>query len=149
MAQIPCTAMFRVFQPNEGFRNRCPRVLVVCSGAHTHPMPLLSRAPPLVQQTISNILDNIKDELPDLTPRRFLRHPLLQSFLCSKFPSKTSPSLIDIHPSLANRDYVRMLIHNAKHQRFPKGTGWPGPSIFANLKIRAISDTELFQACFT
>jgi hypothetical protein len=45
------------------------------------------------------------------------------------------PSLIDLHPSLANRNYLHMLIQNTKHERFPKGTRWSGVLILVIYKL--------------
>lgn len=110
----------------EAYRSHCPRVLIVCSGAHTHPIPLLSRPPLSTQHALTSILDNIKHELSDMTPRRLLRHSALQQYLRSKFPTVPSPSLVDVHPSLANRDYLRAMIQKVQKRHFPEGTGWEG-----------------------
>lgn len=130
MIRIPCRSKFRIFQPFEEYRARCPRVLVICFGEHPHPIPLLTRAPRPVYSALMAILDNNYRDLPDLTPRQFIRHPSVNGFLKTMFPDKVSPSLIDVHPSLANRDYIGTLIRKAQNNYFPEGTGWKGKLIF-------------------
>jgi hypothetical protein len=72
------------------------------------------------------LLQNLREDLPDITPRRFLRHPAVKSYLHQKFPKIISPTLSDLHVSLANRSHLRAFILQVKEQCFPAGTGWEG-----------------------
>ncbi|KAG6818895.1 hypothetical protein H0H93_000513 [Arthromyces matolae] len=126
MQHLECSSKFRVFEPLESHRNSCRKVLVVCSGRHYHPYPLLTRTPPRIHDEILSILKNITHDLPDLTPRRFLRHPVTTAYLRSRFPQQEMPTLVDLHPSLANRDHLRSYISKAQTACFPHGTGWEG-----------------------
>ena len=65
-------------------------------------------------------------DLADLTPRRFLRHPLLKNYLREKLLEVPSPTLSDLHVSLANRERLNWYISEAKSLHFPDGTGWQG-----------------------
>lgn len=123
---MPCESKFRIFEPIEEYRVHCPRILVICHGEHPHPIPLPTHTPRHVQKLLAQLLESIASDLPDLTPRRFLRHPSTQSFLKNMFPKHPCPTLIDLHPSLANKDHLRVFILKAQAIHFPDGTGWEG-----------------------
>ncbi|KAJ7237113.1 hypothetical protein C8J57DRAFT_1087798 [Mycena rebaudengoi] len=55
----------------------------------------------------------LAEDLPDITPRRFIRHPIVQSFLTSKFPFLVCPTLADWHVSLSNRSHIKAYIKQA------------------------------------
>ncbi|KAJ7110250.1 hypothetical protein C8R43DRAFT_904473, partial [Mycena crocata] len=61
-----------------------------------------------------------------LTPRRFIRHPIVKSFLQQRFPKINAPTLIELHTSLANRAHLKSYITQAKADLFPYGTSWKG-----------------------
>ncbi|KAJ7899500.1 hypothetical protein B0H14DRAFT_2331766, partial [Mycena olivaceomarginata] len=61
-----------------------------------------------------------------LTTRRFLRHPLLKSFLAKKLPNLLDPTLSDFHISLANHSHVKSFIDQVRQELFSKGTSWAG-----------------------
>ncbi|KAJ3709702.1 hypothetical protein C8R42DRAFT_598164, partial [Lentinula raphanica] len=65
--------------------------------------------------------------------RRFLRHPILQSFLSTRYPMLRNPMLSDLHISLSNRSHLKVYIEHAKNTHFPEGTGWKGtlPTLLA------------------
>ncbi|KAK7050219.1 hypothetical protein R3P38DRAFT_2431148, partial [Favolaschia claudopus] len=93
MKRLECSSKFRVFEPKEEFRRACPMVLVVASGPHPHPVPLPTKTPPNVRTKLMELLGMLSEDLPDITPRRLIRHPLVQSFLTSKFPLIICPTL--------------------------------------------------------
>jgi hypothetical protein len=126
MTRLECSVKYRVFQPTEDFRSECPFVLITSQGVHTHPIPLPTRTPPTVRAQIFQLFDNLAEDLPDLTPRRLLRHPILKGFLVSKFPLIVRPTLSDLHISLANRSHLKAYIKQAKEFHCPFGTGWKG-----------------------
>ncbi|KAJ7261653.1 hypothetical protein C8J57DRAFT_1634758, partial [Mycena rebaudengoi] len=99
-------------------------VLVVCHGAHTHPIPLPIKTPPSIRDDIFELLKTLDHDLPDLTPRRFLRHPTTNTYLHKRLPGIPNPTLLDLHPSLGNRDHIRVYILQAQESIFPVGTGW-------------------------
>lgn len=123
---MSCEAQIRIFEPLEEYRARCPYVLVTSGGLHTHPIPLPQKTPPVIRKEIYKLLESLDKDLADLTPRRFLRHPVLQSYLKERFPEIPSPTLSDLHISLANREHVSHYIEQAKEDHFPAGTGWEG-----------------------
>ena len=126
MEQLPCWSIVRVYEPLEEYRSACPRVLVICRGAHTHPIPQPLKTPPLIRLQIFKLLQTLGQDLSDLTLRRFLRHPTVCSYLHNKLPYISHPSPSDWHVSLANREHLRIYIEKAKHKAFPEGTGWQG-----------------------
>jgi len=126
MITIPCRSQFRIYQPLEEHRQACPKILVVCTGAHSHPVPLPAKTPSSIRSKIFQLLYDMDYDLPDMTPRRFLRHPTVTQFLVTQLPNITNPSLSDLHISLANRDHLRSYIQNAKASAFPFGTSWKG-----------------------
>ncbi len=74
-----------------------------------------------------DLLQQMDEDLPDLTPRRLLRHPIIKSFLAKKFPSMINPTLADWHVSLSNRSHLKAYIKQARELHYPFGTGWAGP----------------------
>ncbi len=68
---------------------------------HPHPIPIPLKTPLHVQKELRKILESLDDDLADLTPRRFLRHPALKVYLASHFPLVQNPTLCDLHISLA------------------------------------------------
>lgn len=121
-----CDVKIRVFEPLAEYRADCPYVLVTLAGSHHHPIPLPQKTPPVIRRELDRLLGNLEDGLADLTPRRFLRHPILRNYLHERFPEIPSASLSDLHVSLANRAHVKWYINQAKLKHFPKGTGWEG-----------------------
>ncbi|KAJ2911744.1 hypothetical protein MD484_g8674, partial [Candolleomyces efflorescens] len=121
-----CECTFRYFQPTLENRKKCPWSLLTCHGPHTHPIPVLSKTPRVISSSILDLLRSMKDEIPDMTPRRFIRNPSVHSFLRNRLPSIQDPLLSDLHPSLANRDHLKNYITQVKAEFFPNGTGWKG-----------------------
>ncbi|KAJ7813542.1 hypothetical protein B0H14DRAFT_3749798 [Mycena olivaceomarginata] len=107
-------------------------VLVVVKGVHQHPIPLPSRAPPKIRAELLELLPQFGEDIPDLTTRRLLRHPLLKSFLGKKLPNALNPTLSDRHISLANRSHIKSFIDHVRFELFPKGTAWAGALYFFN-----------------
>lgn len=135
MRRVNCQTAFRVFEPLEDYRAVCPRVLVVCRGSHSHPIPRPSKTPPLIRFQIFKLLEGLGTDLADLTPRRFLRHTTTLSHLQNTFPRIPNPTLSDLHVSLSNREHLRVYIERAKAEAFPEGTGWEGTSYFLPIQI--------------
>jgi hypothetical protein len=126
MLHLSCHSKFRVFTPLPSYRRACPFVLIVTKGEHPHPVPLPTKTPPSIRNELMVLLENLGPDLPDLTPRRLLRHPILKTFLATKFPSIICPTLSDWHVSLANRDHLKAYILHALELHFPFGTDWMG-----------------------
>lgn len=126
MLRLPCECRFVLFEPLTAYRKVCPFALLVVHGAHHHPIPLPTKTPPRIRKQLVNFLSTLAEELADLTPRRLLRHPALHSFLKSEVPDTSSPTLSDLHISLANRAHLKHYITEVKQQCFPVGTGWEG-----------------------
>ncbi|KAJ6529593.1 hypothetical protein B0H19DRAFT_1214481 [Mycena capillaripes] len=110
MVHLECDVKFRIWWPVD--RTKCPYALVTSRGTHRHPIPLPEKTP--------------NADLPDMTARRFLRHPAVKSHLFTLFPNVTNPTLSHLHPSLANRAHLSAYIARAKKEHFPEGTDWKG-----------------------
>ncbi|KAF8076821.1 hypothetical protein FPV67DRAFT_1715254 [Lyophyllum atratum] len=126
MQRLPCHVRYRVFEPLEAFRDACPFVLVISKGLHCHPIPLPQKTPPHVQAVLAHLLGRLGTDLADLTPRRFLWHPVVKNYLEEVLLDIPSPTLSDLHISLANRERLDWYIEKEKCSRFPSGTGWDG-----------------------
>ncbi|KAJ3827330.1 hypothetical protein F5880DRAFT_1474690 [Lentinula raphanica] len=57
---------------------------------------------------------------------KFIRHPIVQSYLTSRFPLLQNPMLSDVHISLSNQSHLKAYLDRAKKVHFPEGTGWTG-----------------------
>lgn len=140
MISHPCTTKFALYEPLEIYRRACPYVLVVCKGVHHHPIPLPTKTPPQIKADVIQLLKSTDGDLADLTPRRFLRHPILKAYLKEKFPTILNPTLCELHSSLANREHLRLYIKSAKVDLFPEGTGWKGvfPQFILDISLKYI-----------
>ncbi|KAJ7122259.1 hypothetical protein C8R44DRAFT_622063 [Mycena epipterygia] len=120
MERLKCEVKFRVFEPLEEFRSECPYVLITPSGAHTHPIPLPTKTPSTIRTQVFQLLEELSEDLPDITPRRFLRHPIVRSFLAGRFP------------------HIPTYIKQIKELHCPFGTGWE-----AIEHLKALQDRDL------
>ncbi|KAJ6588090.1 hypothetical protein B0H19DRAFT_921880 [Mycena capillaripes] len=150
LVHLECRCRFRVYEPVEDYRIACPFLLVISQGVHSHPIPLPEKTPPRIRGEIFKLLEGLGEDLPDITPRSFLRHPTLLSYLRQKFPGIQTPTLSHLHSSLANRAHLSAYIEQAKKIHFPKGTDWKGafqfatsfPSLTCDHYIRTILDLD-------
>ncbi|KIJ69922.1 hypothetical protein HYDPIDRAFT_78824 [Hydnomerulius pinastri MD-312] len=144
MVSIPCHSLFRIYQPLQEYRQSCPKILIVCSGLHTHPIPLPTKTPAVIRSQILSLLFEMDYDLPDMTPRRFLRHPNVRKYLQTYFPSMVNPALSDLHISLANRDHLRSYLRQGKKAAFPFGTGWRGLLNLKEIQDRTLPDHQRY-----
>lgn len=124
-----CHCTFREFEPLEEYRSFCPYILITSKGPHSHPIPLPQKTPARVKLELTSLFEKLDVDLADLTPRKFIRHPIVQYYLSSRFPMLRNPMLSDLHISLSNRSHLKVYIEQAKKVRFPRGTGWKGRSL--------------------
>ncbi|KAJ7776748.1 hypothetical protein B0H14DRAFT_2401533, partial [Mycena olivaceomarginata] len=82
--------------------------------------------PSHIRSKLMDLLKDLDDDLPDLTPRRLLRHPIIKVFLSKSLPTLFNPTLADWHVSLANRSHLKAYIRQAREFHYPFGTGWRG-----------------------
>ncbi|KAJ7730898.1 hypothetical protein DFH07DRAFT_756061 [Mycena maculata] len=142
MERLGCCVKFRVYEPLEEFRTQCPYILITSSGAHTHPIPLPTRTPPSICAQVFQLLEDLGEDLPDITPRRFIRHPIVRAFLTSKFPQIPRPTLSDLHISLANRSHLKAFIKQIKELHYPLGTGWEAVKHLKRLQDAGLPPAE-------
>ncbi|KAF9029442.1 hypothetical protein BDZ89DRAFT_1249203 [Hymenopellis radicata] len=121
MIHAPCQVKFRMWEPTAEYRSRCPFILVTVRGLHEHPVPLPQKTPPRLRNVLFDLFQKTGSDLADLTARRFLRHPILLSFLKEAFPTATSATLADLHKGF-----------------YPFGTGWKGI-----VRLKALQDEHL------
>jgi hypothetical protein len=95
MLQLCCSSKFHIFELLEEFHSECPQVPVVCRYPHTHPIPLPTKTPSLIRSQILSLLESLDQDLPDLTPCRFLRHPTVCTYFNQRLPDVPNPTLSD------------------------------------------------------
>ncbi|KAJ6564612.1 hypothetical protein B0H19DRAFT_941881 [Mycena capillaripes] len=88
MCVIDCQVKFRAWFPID--RKECPYVLITSQGIHRHPIPLPEKTPTAVRSQLLTLLQNLRHDLPDMTARRFLRHPAVKSYLYMKLACTVS-----------------------------------------------------------
>lgn len=107
--------------------------MTVGHGVHQHPIPLPLKTPPSVCSEVLGLIGSLGLDLADMTPRRFMRHPIVLDHLRKRFNQIMSPTLINLHPSLGNKSHLKSYITDMKLKRFPLGTGWDGESFWLRL----------------
>ncbi|KAJ6467458.1 hypothetical protein DFH09DRAFT_1254258 [Mycena vulgaris] len=142
MESLTCDWSVKAYVPLMEYRAECPKILVVVKGVHRHPIPLPTKTPQAVKAEILELLPRFQEDLPDLTPRRFLRNPIVKSFLALKFPNILNPTLSDLHISLANRSHLKAYIDQVRKALFPHGTDWKDRYIRCVVDL----DANLFTA---
>ncbi|KAJ7830070.1 hypothetical protein B0H14DRAFT_3715963 [Mycena olivaceomarginata] len=142
MERLPCSVRFRVIEPLDEYRVDCPYILITSSGPHTHSIPFPSKTPPVIRAKVFELLEALGDDIPDITPRRFLRHPIVKSFLTAKFPHNPQPTLSHLHISLANRSKIKTYIKRIKEIHCPFGTTWKGIFLHEHLAVEHLKEIQ-------
>ncbi|KAF9503973.1 hypothetical protein BS47DRAFT_1444915 [Hydnum rufescens UP504] len=119
-----CKSQFRLIVPIDLVS--CPRILLLCSGAHHHAIPTPTSAPPMELSTLRTLLLRTGENLSSMTARGAMRDPIINRLLSLILPHITEPSLGDLHISFYNRSYLGRMIQKTKDEVFPDGTGWDG-----------------------
>lgn len=150
MVRLPCETKFRIHEPLEKYCASCPYILITVAGEHPHPIPFPQTTPPAMRSEILGLLDSFGDELLELTPSKFWEHPLVDSFLRRRFPERRcTPSLSDLHISLANRSHIVTYINEAKKRRLSSRTLGEGKGLLtANSSGPLTSISALQQVWF-
>ncbi|KAJ6606289.1 hypothetical protein DFH09DRAFT_1299558 [Mycena vulgaris] len=138
MQRLECSVVYQMWVPLETYRSQCPYILVTSKGAHQHAIPLPEKTPRPVRAQILKLLKNLCEDLPDMTPRRFLRHSVVKAFLYERFPDHQCPTLSTLHCSLTNKSHIGSYISRAKKEHFPQGTDWEGV-----LHLKVLQDEQL------
>lgn len=126
LMSLECTCRFREYEPLEKYRAVCPYFLITTKGPHSHPIPLPEKTPRMVKAELGKLFERLEVDLADITPRKFLRHPIVRSYLSTTYPLLRNPMLSDLHISLSNRSHLKVYLDTAKKTYFPDGTGWKG-----------------------
>ncbi|KAK7053091.1 hypothetical protein VNI00_004412 [Paramarasmius palmivorus] len=135
--QLPCESTFEVYQPHAEYRRKCPKILVICRGPHSHPIPISCKTPTSVRSRLIAFFKTL-DDLPNLTARRLIRSDSAKVFLQKELPLLNHPTFIDLHCSLNNRDHLQAIINYAQNTVYPQGTAWQGL-----LYLKAVEDRTL------
>ncbi|KAJ6456200.1 hypothetical protein C8R45DRAFT_1056526 [Mycena sanguinolenta] len=98
LVRVECSCTVKIYEPVEEQRESCP----FFTGHSSRCSPLPEKTPKKIRDDIFNLLAGLSEDLPDMTPRGFLRHPTVQAYLRDKLPDQ------------------------AQSMHFPKGTGWEG-----------------------
>ncbi|KAK7032463.1 hypothetical protein VNI00_013021 [Paramarasmius palmivorus] len=131
MEKTKCGVKFHVYTPVEELRDQFPYTLMIVRGTHYHPIPLPTKTPPRLREQIFDLLGSMSEELSELTPRRFIRHPIACAHLKKVFPNNPNATFGNLHPSLSNHSHLASFIKAVKSEVFPKGTGWEGAFKYA------------------
>ncbi|KAG1760684.1 hypothetical protein EV702DRAFT_1053394 [Suillus placidus] len=124
-----CQSKFDIFVPVDLVA--VPRIVIMCRNPHSHPPPAPIKTPPPLVDLFRLLLLDMDWELADATPRRILCDSGFMQGLCTAlgWTSDCSPSLADLHPSLANLDHVHRLIYKFRRDKYPMGTGFQGAKL--------------------
>ncbi|KAJ7833663.1 hypothetical protein B0H13DRAFT_1520011, partial [Mycena leptocephala] len=139
LCHLECHIKFQIWYPVEEECVNCPYALVTSRGIYTHPVPLPEKTPHGIESQILSLLVNLH---PDMTARRFLRHPAVKAFLYSRFPDIQNPTLCHLHPSLANRNHLSAYISQVKKDYFLHGTDWKGVAHLKRLQDEHLPKEE-------
>ncbi|KAJ3859292.1 hypothetical protein EV359DRAFT_75667 [Lentinula novae-zelandiae] len=77
LISMGCSCTFREYEPLEEYRSFCPYVLITSKGPHSHPIPLPQKTPTKVKLELTSLFEKLEVDLADLTPRKFMRHPIV------------------------------------------------------------------------
>ncbi|KAF9011576.1 hypothetical protein BDZ89DRAFT_1119143 [Hymenopellis radicata] len=139
-----CHCKFAVWKPLAEYDAECPYVVVISSNKHRHIPPLPMRTPINIRADILQLMKSLEVDLPDLTPRGFLRHPTVKTFLRNRIPNLAEPLISDLHPSLSNRDHLRAYLRDVQRDSFPQGTGWESILHAKHIQDNTVSRTERY-----
>ncbi|KAK0437715.1 uncharacterized protein EV420DRAFT_1280541 [Desarmillaria tabescens] len=128
MVALSCNAKFTAYIPLPEYRDQCPHTLVVCHSPHNHPIPLPTTTPEPIRQSLKTMLLSLEQELPDITPRRLLQHPLFWSYLAVQIPDMPLPMATDLHLAIV--------------MQYPNGTGWNGIKSLLDIQNRTVPSKE-------
>lgn len=107
-------------------------IAIVCRRPHNHPPPEPCKTPEPYRRILYHILQGMGRRLAGASCLGVSRDPqviaLLRGYLNWPSESLLDPTLIDLHPSLANLDHLEYLIKIIKSRDFPDGMGWKGSS---------------------
>lgn len=145
LQRLPCTSTLTIYEPLLAHRSECSKVLIVCSGVHTHPIPIPARTLSAISTKLVKFLMELED-LPNLTPRRLLGSDATKFLLRKELPHLQNPTFPDLHPSLGNLDHLQVYIQYAILSVYPHGTGWEG--LFPIPYCYSIN-SPIFQVYFT
>ena len=124
MDSVSCTALLRIYTPQN--LSRCPRILILCKGPHTHPLPIPASTPVPIQAILQQALLGTGIELGQMTARRAMIDNSIRAALRTVLPHLDEPMLGDLHISLYNKAHLSKLIEKVKLEVFSCGTEWEG-----------------------
>jgi hypothetical protein len=131
MESVSCSAILWMYTPLD--LSHCPHVLLLCKGAHTHPLPIPASTPGPIQAILRQALLRTGIELGHMTPRRAMINPSIGTVLRTVLPHLADPTLGDLHISLYNKSHLSSLIEKIKHEVFAMGTDWEGRFIVCEI----------------
>ncbi|KAE9409612.1 hypothetical protein BT96DRAFT_984669 [Gymnopus androsaceus JB14] len=119
---------------------------MTCRTAFNHSAQRLTchKTPRLVKLELNMLFEKLEVDLADMTPRKFMRHPILQSYLSTRYPMLRNPILSDLHISLSNCSHLNVYIERAKKAHFPEGTGWEGLLHIKRQQDRLLEPTDQY-----
>ncbi|KAG2742423.1 hypothetical protein P692DRAFT_20821992 [Suillus brevipes Sb2] len=111
-----------------------PHIAIMCRNPHSHPPPAPIKTPILLVDLFRSLLMDMDWELADATPRRILCDSGFMRGLRTAlgWTLDRSPTLADLHPSLANLDHVHRLMYKFCRDKYPMWTDFQGAKLLAD-----------------
>lgn len=125
-----CKVRFHIYTPHD--LHACPCIIVAfCQNPHTHAPPAPVKLLLVLQNELSRLLHDMGWHLADTTPQQIMLDSgfIHRLWNVLGWESNLSPSLSDLHPSLANLDYVWQCISELCNEKFLYGTGFEGKTV--------------------
>ncbi|KAF9232366.1 hypothetical protein BU15DRAFT_90674 [Melanogaster broomeanus] len=146
MVSIPCRSLFRIYQPLSDYQHGCPKILVVCSGVHAHPVPLPTKTPPYLQMCFLRAANPALSDLHvSLANRDHLRAYLRQA-------KKTAFPFDDFDDGdVPLRVVICMLPQNSQRlqtaQYIQSDIGFKRVAGFQEFELGALTYCRIFMTC--
>ncbi|KAG1869710.1 hypothetical protein C8R48DRAFT_597246 [Suillus tomentosus] len=127
-----CQSKFDIFVPVNLVA--VPRIAIVCCNPHSHPPSAPIKTPPPLVDLFRSLLMNMDWELADATPGHILCNSGFMRGLRTAlgWTLDHSPTLANLHPSLANLDHVHRLMYKFHHDKYPMGTSFQGAKLLVD-----------------
>ncbi|RHZ76174.1 hypothetical protein Glove_202g111 [Diversispora epigaea] len=98
---------------------KCPYMILVSRGIHSHPPPPPNRVPITICDRLKELIHQANDNTGDVTPIRIISGNLIKTYFGTEY-------LAEVHASLNNADRLRYHVDKIQKEINPQGTGLLG-----------------------
>ena len=133
MEKLDCQSIFWIYEPLKEYHTTCPQVLVVCSGAHTHPIPSPHKTPPTIWHTIFICCLIWTKTLLILLLGNFWGTQIFNHSWRMPFPTRAFLPLATCTSHCLIKNTFDHILNRKKIKAFPEGTGWQGKWVSISL----------------